>query len=119
VQLDLPAGSDGTRGCALLDAPWAIWCATPGSTRVRGNVSLKIAREERELLIVVADDGPGVEPAALERLGEPFIAPRAARTRETGGAGLGLTIVKSAAEACRGRVIFRNRVPRGFEAESA
>jgi two-component system sensor histidine kinase CpxA len=50
-------------------------------------------------------------------LGEPFYRPESARTRETGGVGLGLAIVRSAVEACGGTLRFLNRVPNGFQAE--
>lgn len=64
--------------------------------------------------LIVEDEGPGVPPEALARLGEPLYRPEAARTRETGGAGLGLAIVKSCVEACGGSVHFENRTPKGF-----
>ncbi|MBC7369559.1 MAG: HAMP domain-containing histidine kinase, partial [Undibacterium sp.] len=67
--------------------------------------------------LTVADEGPGVPADALARLGEPFFRPDAARTSEAGGTGLGLAIVKAGIAACRGTVVFRNRAPRGFEAE--
>ena len=67
--------------------------------------------------LTVSDGGPGVPPEALARLGEPFYRPESARTRETGGVGLGLAIVRSAVEACGGTLRFSNRVPNGFQAE--
>jgi two-component system sensor histidine kinase CpxA len=70
-----------------------------------------------DAVLTVSDEGPGVPPEALARLGEPFYRPETARTRETGGVGLGLAIVKSSVTACRGTVRFSNRAPRGFVAE--
>lgn len=67
--------------------------------------------------LLVTDQGPGVPPEALPRLGEPFYRPELARTRETGGVGLGLAIVRSAVAACGGEVHFANREPKGFQAE--
>jgi two-component system, OmpR family, sensor histidine kinase CpxA len=69
------------------------------------------------VVITVDDEGPGVPAASLTRLGEPFYRPELARTRETGGVGLGLAIVRSAVLACGGEVHFSNRHPRGFRAE--
>ncbi|HEV3309429.1 MAG TPA: ATP-binding protein, partial [Chloroflexota bacterium] len=43
----------------------------------------------------VSDTGIGVEPEHLRRLGERFYRVDKARTRESGGAGLGLSIVRS------------------------
>jgi two-component system sensor histidine kinase CpxA len=50
----------------------------------------------------------------LERLGEPFYRPDVARTRSTGGSGLGLSIVRESIAAMRGQVRFANLEPRGF-----
>ena len=49
----------------------------------------------------VADRGPGIPPAEHRRIFERF---RRASSRRTGGAGLGLAIVRAIAEAHRGRV---------------
>ena len=81
-------------------------------------VSARPARDQNgeELVdLLVADQGPGVPPASLDRLFDPFYRPEDARTRETGGNGLGLAIVKSCVEACGGRVAVCNRVPSGLE----
>ena len=61
----------------------------------------------------IADDGPGVAEGGLERLFEPFYRPDAARTREAGGAGLGLAIVRSGVEACGGTVRAEAALPEG------
>ncbi|MBX3732649.1 MAG: HAMP domain-containing histidine kinase [Verrucomicrobiae bacterium] len=75
------------------------------------------AEEDGEFVaLAVRDEGPGVPPASLGRLGEPFYRPDPSRARESGGAGLGLAIVRTCVEACRGRVSYRNREPSGFEA---
>ncbi|HSI10161.1 MAG: sensor histidine kinase [Rariglobus sp.] len=80
------------------------------------HIALRAETDGDFVLIIVEDEGPGVPPDALARLGEPLFRPEAARTRETGGAGLGLAIVKSCVEACGGTVRFDNRSPRGFRA---
>ena len=82
-----------------------------------GPITIAAARSGTLVRVVIADQGPGVPPEALSRLGEPFYRPDAARTREDGGAGLGLAIVRRCIDACRATVHFRNRSPSGFEAE--
>jgi two-component system sensor histidine kinase CpxA len=84
----------------------------PGS----GPVSLSATTEGTRVFLKVADQGPGVPEQALSQLGEPFFRPDVARSREKGGVGLGLAIVRSCVEACRGKVGFANRQPQGFEA---
>ncbi len=82
-----------------------------------GPISVTATVLDGEVRLTIADNGPGVPEEALSKLGEPFYRPDAARTREDGGVGLGLAIVRSCIEACQGTVTFRNRKPVGFEAE--
>lgn len=82
-----------------------------------GPITVSTVRENGLIVLTIADEGPGVPPEALARLGEPFFRPDAARTREQGGTGLGLAIVKTCLEACQGTLTLRNRSPRGFAAE--
>lgn len=82
-----------------------------------GPIALHAAREGDRVIIAVEDQGPGVPPADLDRLGEPFFRPELARTREGGGVGLGLAIVRDSVAACGGEVRFANRTPHGFRAE--
>jgi two-component system sensor histidine kinase CpxA len=79
-------------------------------------IAVRMEREPHRVRLVVEDTGPGVPHDALARLGEPFYRPEAARTRETGGVGLGLAIVRSSVAACGGEVQFANRAPQGFVA---
>lgn len=81
------------------------------------SITLSASRDGDAVVLSVEDEGPGVPAAALTRLGEPFYRPELARTRETGGVGLGLAIVRSAVGACAGEIRFSNRTPRGFRAE--
>ena len=80
-------------------------------------ITLKATPLTDGVQIVVEDDGPGVPVESLTRLGEPFYRPELARTRESGGVGLGLAIVRSAIAASGGEVQFSNRQPHGFRAE--
>jgi two-component system sensor histidine kinase CpxA len=66
------------------------------------------------VLISVADSGPGVPADALEKIFEPFYRPEVARKRSTGGAGLGLAIVRRCVEACGGAVSAELCVPQGL-----
>ncbi|MGE3309748.1 MAG: sensor histidine kinase [Limisphaerales bacterium] len=79
------------------------------------SVTISARNVEGGVEVSVADLGPGVPADALPRLFEPFFRPEPSRSRELGGVGLGLAIVRTCVEACRGSVTARNRVPRGFE----
>jgi len=67
-------------------------------------------------IIEIDDDGPGVSPAELERVFEPFFRGEPSRNRETGGIGLGLAVVRSLARAHGGDVILINRPEGGLRA---
>jgi two-component system sensor histidine kinase CpxA len=67
-----------------------------------------------QIIVRVRDRGSGIPEEALPHILEPFYRPDAARNREVGGAGLGLAIVRTCAEACGGEVDCRNADP-GFE----
>jgi two-component system sensor histidine kinase CpxA len=80
-----------------------------------GPITVDAARDGSQVVITVADVGPGVAPEALPRLFEPFFRPEDSRARELGGTGLGLAIVRTCVDACRGTVSAANRSPAGFE----
>jgi signal transduction histidine kinase len=61
-----------------------------------------------QVVIEVEDEGSGVQEDALARIFERFARADAARTRSTGGVGLGLAIVDAIAKAHGGRCTARN-----------
>lgn len=63
--------------------------------------------------LTVEDDGPGVAPEHRERLFDRFYRADRARSRETGGAGLGLAICRALAEAGGGSIEFEAVEPHG------
>lgn len=62
---------------------------------------------ENPVRLIVADDGPGIDPDLIGRLFEPFVS------RRPGGSGLGLAIVQRAVEAHRGLVLVDSEPGRG------
>lgn len=65
--------------------------------------------------LLVRDQGPGVPEAELSRLALPFYRPDAARTRGSGGVGLGLYLCRLVAQSHGGELVLRNAQP-GLEA---
>jgi signal transduction histidine kinase len=68
------------------------------------------------LVIRIADEGPGVPEADLERVFEPFFRLEQSRNSETGGIGLGLGIARDIAQSHGGSLVLENREPRGLVA---
>jgi signal transduction histidine kinase len=58
--------------------------------------------------VTVDDHGPGIDPATVERLFEPFVRGDPSRNRATGGTGLGLAIVRSIAHRHGGDAVLEN-----------
>lgn len=69
----------------------------------------------REVVITVADDGPGFAPEVMDTLGDPFVTTRSSRSRaakEAGasaGLGLGFFIAKTLLERSGARLSLDNR----------
>lgn len=80
-----------------------------------GPITLAAAREAERVAIRIADCGPGVPEEELPKLFDAFYRLDRSRTRETGGVGLGLTIVKTCVESCGGTVVAQNCFPHGLE----
>lgn len=78
------------------------------------SMAVRAQQENGMILLTFTDNGPGVPELEINHLFEPFYRPDLARTRDSGGTGLGLTIVKSCIEACGGSVSARNATPNGF-----
>jgi signal transduction histidine kinase len=85
---------------------------TPPGTRVTLTVA-QDAVDPGRLVLQVADEGPGMDPADAERAFERFYRADASRTREAGGTGLGLAIVNSLVAAHGGTVELSTAPGRG------
>jgi signal transduction histidine kinase len=66
--------------------------------------------------IVIEDEGPGIPEKDLKRVFEPFVRLESSRNSETGGSGLGLTLVKAIAESHGGEVVLEDRAEGGLRA---
>ncbi|HWW03099.1 MAG TPA: ATP-binding protein [Candidatus Acidoferrum sp.] len=82
-------------------------------TPENGAVGLTVKTEDSKVVLEVEDNGIGIPPEALPRVFERFFRVDPARSREQGGAGLGLSIVKSICAAHRGRVEASSRPGQG------
>lgn len=76
------------------------------------SVSVRATPETIE--ITIEDEGPGIPEQYLTRVFDPFYRLEESRSRETGGAGLGLAIAQSIVQAQRGTLILSNKASGGL-----
>jgi two-component system sensor histidine kinase KdpD len=82
-------------------------------TRTDSQVWISAGIEGRELLLRVADDGPGFPPGQADRIFEKFH--RGSREGSVAGVGLGLAICRSIVHAHHGRISAKSRSGGGAE----
>jgi two-component system phosphate regulon sensor histidine kinase PhoR len=73
-----------------------------------GSVTVAAAPRGGEVVITVADTGPGIEPHHLARLFERFYRVDSGRAREAGGTGLGLAIAKHLVQGMGGEITVQS-----------
>jgi signal transduction histidine kinase len=78
-------------------------------TRPEDSIELSVRRRGGHALISVADTGSGIPPEDLGRLFDRFARADPGRSRDTGGFGLGLSIVKAIVQAHGGDIDVRSR----------
>lgn len=77
-------------------------------TNSPGEVHLNLRKEGDQALIELEDSAPGVDESLHEKLFERLYRAESSRSRETGGAGLGLSICKNIVEAHQGQIHIAN-----------
>jgi two-component system phosphate regulon sensor histidine kinase PhoR len=78
-----------------------------------GKITVKAAAENGKIVISVSDTGIGIPKADQERIFERFYRVDAARSRESGGTGLGLSVAKHLVEAQGGHIEVQSEIGRG------
>jgi len=102
------ADSDRLQQALLVLLDNALKHTPPG-----GAVTLAVSESGRSAVIEVRDTGEGISPEALGRIFDRFYRGDAARSRSTGGAGLGLAIARTLVEAHGGSLTLSNALGSG------
>jgi signal transduction histidine kinase len=100
-----------------LDGAMSVMADAAGLERIFGNlvdnalrhathVDIGIHAHAGHVIWRFEDDGPGIPSEQIPRLGRAYDRLDPSRDRRTGGAGLGLAIVRALAEAMGGKVTF-------------
>ena len=78
-----------------------------------GQVTVRVSRKGVRAVLEVSDTGIGIEPADLDRIFKRFWRADRSRSRATGGAGIGLAIVRELVIAHDGRIDVESRPGEG------
>lgn len=81
-----------------------------------GYLAVSLVNEGEHVVMAIRDRGPGIAEEMREAVFDPFVRVESSRSRDTGGSGLGLTIVRQIVEAYGGTVRLGNLEPQGLEA---
>ncbi|MBI4668943.1 MAG: response regulator [Elusimicrobia bacterium] len=73
-------------------------------TKPGGSVGIKITGKEEAVEIVIRDNGIGITPQNQQKIFERFYQVDASLTREAGGTGIGLSLVKAVIENHKGKI---------------
>jgi len=76
---------------------------------------VSLLRKDEQVVLAVADNGPGIPEEDLKRIFERFYRVDKARSRAAGGTGLGLAIVSDTVKRHGGTVEAANRPAGGAE----
>lgn len=113
-------------GCVTADAPLlthAVAALIDNAVKASGKDGTVVygwrticEDDAEEAEIWVEDDGPGIDPDLVDRIGTPFLQADMSATRGWGGVGLGLALASRIVAHHGGTLWLRPKVPRGTRA---
>lgn len=104
IQLDTQPGTVLGNRALLERAVFNLMENAVKYNRPGGTVTVQTVQEDGCIWITVTDEGAGIPAALREQIFEPFFRVDKSRSRQLGGAGLGLPLVRAIAEQHQGRV---------------
>ena len=78
-----------------------------------GSVNITLETKDHEGVIIIADTGVGIAPEQRELVFEPFYRVNKSRSREFGGAGIGLSLVKTILKRHGASITVSENTPQG------
>ncbi|MBV2130521.1 sensor histidine kinase [Arsukibacterium indicum] len=79
----------------------------------QGEVKISLQQQSTNLIIAIADEGPGIAIEFQQRIFQRFAQENASNTREQGGTGLGLALSQELMHAMQGDITFVSEAGKG------
>ena len=83
-------------------------------TPADSKVEIKISQNENSTEIIIDDSGPGIPANLRSQVFERFSRLDESRTRDTGGFGLGMSIIKSVVDKHKGQIFLEDSAFNGL-----
>ena len=74
----------------------------------KSKVNIFLISDDKEIKIIVNDDGPGFPKDIIEKLGEPYIKSRSSELNSNSGLGLGTFLGKTLLERQNAKLLFKD-----------
>lgn len=114
----LAVTSEVQRGVTLVCRPYSLRRAirniAENGVKYGKCAKIYVTDDERNVRIIVEDEGPGIPAEQVEKAFQPFVRLEGSRSRETGGSGLGLAITRSIILNHGGDIALSNRPEGGL-----
>lgn len=111
---------DGAAHFAYVGAPVALKRAfgnlIDNAVQYGDRALVRLRTDDTDVTVDIEDEGPGIPEAEIERVFEAFHRLDPSRSRETGGVGLGLSVVRSIVRGHGGEIMLANRAEGGLRA---
>lgn len=78
-----------------------------------GEIIFTVKTTDKQLILQVADNGPGIENEDKKKIFDRFYRVDKARTRQSGGFGLGLSLAQQIVHSLKGTIVVKDNIPKG------
>lgn len=82
-------------------------------TQSGGNIFIKLYNDDKNIVLIVKDNGQGIAKEDIPFIFERFYRTEKSRSRDTGGSGIGLSIVKAVVKAHGGTIVVDSVLNKG------
>ena len=107
-EMGLEVDYEDSPRCVLQGQPEAVKRALrnliENAVKYGQRADVKLEASEKEAIITITDQGPGIPEAERDRVFQPFYRLEQSRSRDTGGAGLGLAIARTLIRGMGGEI---------------